>query len=89
MGVMGTSLSGVYGLSKAMLNSLTVALSNELVGAVAVNAVSPGWVKTDMAPSGLDDLSDSAQTVLRVMNFDSSITGVFMGPEGPLKFSEV
>jgi len=54
-----------------------------------VNAVSPGWVKTDMAPSGLDDLSDSAQTVLRVMNFDSSITGVFMGPEGPLKFSEV
>ena len=86
MGVMGTSLSGVYGLSKAMLNSLTVTLTNELVG---VNAVSPGWVKTDMAPFEPGDPSDSTQTVLRVMNFDSSITAVFMGPEGPLKFSEV
>ena len=86
MGVIGTSLMGVYGLSKAMLNSLTVALSNELAGSVVVNSVSPGWVKTDMAPDGPGDPADSAQTVLRVMNLDSSITGGFFDGTGPLKF---
>ena len=88
MGVIGTSLSGVYGLSKAMLNSLTVALSNELAGSVVVNSVSPGWVKTDMAPDGPGDPTDSARTVLHVMHLDDSITGGFFGSKGRLKFVE-
>lgn len=89
MGVIGASLKGVYGLSKAMLNSLTVALSNELAGSVAVNAVAPGWVKTDMAPDGPGDPTDSARTVLRVMNLDNSISGGFFGGAGSLEFAKV
>ena len=88
MGVIGSSLNGVYGLSKAMLNNLTVALSNELAGTVAVNSVSPGWVRTDMAPDGPGDPAESAQTVLRVMNMDNSITGKFFGSAGQLQFAE-
>jgi NAD(P)-dependent dehydrogenase (short-subunit alcohol dehydrogenase family) len=89
MGVIGASLRGVYGLSKAMLNSLTVALSNELAGSVAVNAVAPGWVKTDLAPDGPGDPTDSARTVLRVMNLDNSISGGFFGGAGSLEFAKV
>ena len=71
-----------------MLNNLTVALSNELAGTVAVNSVSPGWVRTDMAPDGPGDPAESAQTVLRVMNMDNSITGKFFGSAGQLQFAE-
>ena len=37
-----------YRISKTALNAVTVILAAELRGAVAVNAVCPGWVKTDM-----------------------------------------
>ena len=49
-GVMSQSLRGAYGVSKAGLHALTIATAGELSGRVAVNALSPGWVKTDMAP---------------------------------------
>jgi NAD(P)-dependent dehydrogenase (short-subunit alcohol dehydrogenase family) len=46
------SLTGympAYSLSKASLNALTIMLSNELKDTgIKVNAVCPGWVKTDM-----------------------------------------
>jgi NAD(P)-dependent dehydrogenase (short-subunit alcohol dehydrogenase family) len=37
-----------YRISKTALNAVTAILAAELRGAVAVNAVCPGWVKTDM-----------------------------------------
>jgi len=37
-----------YRISKTRLNAVTRILAAELGGAVAVNAVCPGWVKTDM-----------------------------------------
>lgn len=41
-----------YSLSKASLNALTVMLASELKGTnVLVNAVCPGWVRTDMGGS--------------------------------------
>jgi NAD(P)-dependent dehydrogenase (short-subunit alcohol dehydrogenase family) len=41
-----------YSLSKASLNALTVMLASELKGAnILVNAVCPGWVRTDMGGS--------------------------------------
>ena len=41
-----------YSVSKASLNSLTVMLASELKGTnILVNAVCPGWVRTDMGGS--------------------------------------
>lgn len=39
---------GVYGVSKAALNALTVRLAKDLPDAVKVNAMNPGWVRTRM-----------------------------------------
>ena len=52
-GVMSPGLSGVYSVSKVALHALTIATANELKGKVTVNALSPSWVRTDMAPVSL------------------------------------
>jgi len=54
-----------YSVSKASLNALTVILATELRGTnVLVNAVCPGWVKTDMgganAPRSVKQGADTA-----------------------------
>jgi NAD(P)-dependent dehydrogenase (short-subunit alcohol dehydrogenase family) len=42
-----------YRLSKAGLNALTILMANELRGTnLKVNAMCPGWVRTDMGGSG-------------------------------------
>src|SRR5439155_3034164 len=43
---------GMYGVTKAALNALTVRLANELPSAVKVNAMCPGWVRTRMGGQG-------------------------------------
>lgn len=43
---------GVYGVTKAALNALTVRLARELPEAVKVNAMCPGWVRTRMGGAG-------------------------------------
>jgi NAD(P)-dependent dehydrogenase (short-subunit alcohol dehydrogenase family) len=54
-----------YRLSKAALNAVTVFLATELRGAVAVNSVCPGWVKTDMGGRHADrDVADGADTAV-------------------------
>jgi len=74
-GVMSSSLSGVYGVSKAALHALTIATANELMGKVAVNALSPGWVRTDMAPDGPGDPRTSAEATLWLVTQPRDITG--------------
>lgn len=62
------SLTGIYpgySLSKASLNALTIMFSNELKShGVKVNALCPGWVKTDMggpnAPLAVSEGADTA-----------------------------
>jgi NAD(P)-dependent dehydrogenase (short-subunit alcohol dehydrogenase family) len=62
------SLSGAYpaySLSKASLNALTIMFSNELhERGIKVNAMCPGWVKTDMggpdAPRAVSEGADTA-----------------------------
>jgi len=39
---------GMYGVTKAALNALTVRLAKELPSTVKVNALCPGWVRTRM-----------------------------------------
>jgi NAD(P)-dependent dehydrogenase (short-subunit alcohol dehydrogenase family) len=43
---------GLYGVTKAALNALTIRLSKELPGSVKVNAMCPGWVRTRMGGQG-------------------------------------
>lgn len=44
-----TRITPAYGISKAALNALTIKLADELKGTgILVNAVCPGWVRTDM-----------------------------------------
>lgn len=43
---------GLYGVTKAALNALTVRLASELPSAIKVNAMCPGWVQTRMGGPG-------------------------------------
>ena len=60
---MGPGLPG-YRLSKTALNALTRTLAAELQGSgILVNAVSPGWVKTDMGGPNADrSVEEGAET---------------------------
>jgi NAD(P)-dependent dehydrogenase (short-subunit alcohol dehydrogenase family) len=54
-----------YSISKAALNALTTMLASELRGSnILVNAVCPGWVRTDMggtsAPRSVEEGADTA-----------------------------
>ena len=39
---------GIYGVTKAAMNALTVTLASELPSAIKINAMNPGWVRTRM-----------------------------------------
>ncbi len=61
MGALANNDGGyaAYRISKTALNAVTVILAAELRGAVAVNAVCPGWVRTDMGGRHADrDVAD-------------------------------
>jgi NAD(P)-dependent dehydrogenase (short-subunit alcohol dehydrogenase family) len=69
-----------YRISKTALNAVTGILAAELRGVVAVNAVCPGWVKTDMGGRNADrDLEEGADTpVWLALDAPQSLTGKFM-----------
>ena len=75
MGLINPGLRGAYGVSKAALHALTIAMASELVDKVAVNAICPGWVRTDMAPDGPGDPRTSAEAVLWLANQPMDFTG--------------
>ena len=69
-----------YRISKTALNADSVTLAAELRGAVAVNAVCPGWVRTDMGGRHADrDVADGAETaVWLALDAPQTLTGKFM-----------
>ena len=69
-----------YRISKTALNAVTAILAAELRGAVAVNAVCPGWVKTDMGgPHATRDVAEGADTaVWLALDAPQSLTGKFV-----------
>jgi len=81
MGELG-SLSGDYPgyrLSKSSLNALTIMFSYELnEKGIKVNAVCPGWVRTDMGgPDAPRDVREGADTAVWLTNEKEIPTGRF------------
>ena len=68
-----------YRLSKAGLNAQTIFLSNELKGTgIKVNAMCPGWVRTDMGGAGADrPVSKGAETAVWLATAKNIPTGKF------------
>lgn len=70
---------GAYGITKAMLNAITVKTAAELPSSVKVNAACPGWVRTEMGGSGAPlTPDDGADTPVYLANLpDDGPTGRF------------
>lgn len=68
-----------YRLSKSSLNALTIMFSNELKDqGIKVNAMCPGWVKTDMGgPDAPKDVSQGADTAVWLTTESVIPTGKF------------
>lgn len=69
LGRLSDGMSGgypAYRMSKTAVNALTANLASELSGTgILVNAVDPGWVRTDMGgPSAPRSIEEGADTVL-------------------------
>jgi NAD(P)-dependent dehydrogenase (short-subunit alcohol dehydrogenase family) len=86
-GLFTPNLTSAYGVSKAALHALTIAMANELRGRVAVNALSPGWVKTDMAPDGPGDPRWSAACALHLATRPAHVTGLLFHNKRVLSWS--
>jgi NAD(P)-dependent dehydrogenase (short-subunit alcohol dehydrogenase family) len=69
-----------YRISKAALNAVTGILAAELRGAVTVNSMCPGWVKTDMGGAGAErEVSQGADTaVWLALEAPQDLTGKFL-----------
>ena len=74
-GMLGPNMRNSYGVSKAALHALTLATANELRGKVAVNALAPGWVRTDMSPDAPGDPRWSAEGALSIVTRPAGVTG--------------
>ncbi|WNB91090.1 SDR family oxidoreductase [Bacillus sp. NEB1478] len=56
---------GSYKISKYALNGLTQVLASEVSGNIKINAVCPGWVRTDMGgPNAPRSVEEAAQSIL-------------------------
>jgi NAD(P)-dependent dehydrogenase (short-subunit alcohol dehydrogenase family) len=69
-----------YRLSKTALNGLTALLANELSDtSIKVNAVHPGWVKTDMGgPNAIRFVAEGADTIVWLATSNQIPNGKFV-----------
>lgn len=89
LGQLATMGSGTpaYRVSKAALNAITRTLAAELAGTnIKVNAVSPGWVRSDMGgPSAPRSLEQGADTAVWLATLpDDGPSGGFFKDRSPI-----
>lgn len=79
---------GLYGVTKAALNALTIRLAKELPSAVKVNAMCPGWVRTRMGGKSASRTPDEgADTAVWLATLpDDGPTGGFFRNRKPIKW---
>lgn len=67
-GSFGAGLPGpnAYGVAKAALNALTLALSRQLPPSIKINAMCPGWMRTRMGRDDADEPEVAARHVLHL-----------------------
>lgn len=82
MGALKSLHSGyaAYRLSKAALNAMTILMAHELHGeGISVNAMCPGWVKTDMGGKGaVRSVAQGADTAVWLATATAVPTGKFL-----------
>jgi NAD(P)-dependent dehydrogenase (short-subunit alcohol dehydrogenase family) len=75
------SWAPAYSISKTALNAVTCILANDLAGdGIKVNAVSPGWIRTDMGgPDAPGTVEEGADTIVWLATeADDSVSGQFL-----------
>jgi NAD(P)-dependent dehydrogenase (short-subunit alcohol dehydrogenase family) len=79
---------GLYGVTKAALNALTVRLADELPASVKVNAMCPGWVRTRMGGRGARRTPEAgADTAVWLATLpDDGPTGGFFKDRKPMEW---
>jgi NAD(P)-dependent dehydrogenase (short-subunit alcohol dehydrogenase family) len=67
-----------YRLSKLALNGLSILYAGDLKGKVAVNALDPGWLKTDLGgPNAPGEPRDGALRLLELLQQPFAVSGGF------------
>jgi NAD(P)-dependent dehydrogenase (short-subunit alcohol dehydrogenase family) len=79
---------GLYGVTKAALNALTVRLAKELPSTVMVNAMCPGWVRTRMGGRGATRTpTEAADTAVWLATLpEDGPTGGFFRDRKPIEW---
>jgi NAD(P)-dependent dehydrogenase (short-subunit alcohol dehydrogenase family) len=76
--------SSAYSVSKALLNAATRVLAKELAPRLRVNAVCPGWVRTDLGgPRAPRDVGEGAESIVATV-LEPRATGGFFRDGRPI-----
>jgi NAD(P)-dependent dehydrogenase (short-subunit alcohol dehydrogenase family) len=78
----------LYGVTKAALNALTLAVSRELPTSVKINALCPGWVRTRMGGESADrSPAEGAETIVWLATLPTDgPTGGFFRDRQPISW---